>query len=379
VGHIRDRWGDPTRAGRNPNSRYQVKYRVDGREKQGGSFRTLAEARRKLIELEASVHRGQWIDPNDRTLVAEECRAYAATRPYGRSTAERVDGYVRNHIDPTGLGARRLSSVRPSDVQVWVTERSTMMAPSTLRALVKFVRSVFAAAVLDNRIPRSPFVRITLPRHEQERIVPLTVDQVRALAAAMLPKYRAMVITQAGLGVRIGELLALRVEDVSFLRRSARVEHQIDAHTRERVPPKTPRSRRTIPLPDVVSAALAEHLQLQPAAPDGLLFHTRAGLPYWHEYYTQKVFAPAVAKAKLPPGTSSHDLRHHYASTLLAAGESVIAVAERLGHENATLVLTTYGHLVQGAEDRTRKAVDGAWNVRSDASEVAATAQGRPG
>ena len=52
---------------------------------------------------------------------------------------------------------------------------------------------------------------------------------------------------------------------------------------------------------------------------------------------------------------SSHDLRHHYASVLLAAGESVVAVAERLGHENADLVLSTYGHLQPNAEEGTRR------------------------
>jgi integrase len=69
----------------------------------------------------------------------------------------------------------------------------------------------------------------------------------------------------------------------------------------------------------------------------------------------------AVRKAGLPAGTTSHALRHHYASLLLAAGESVVAVAERLGHENATLVLTTYGHLMLDSEDRTRRAIDAAW------------------
>ena len=53
----------------------------------------------------------------------------------------------------------------------------------------------------------------------------------------------------------------------------------------------------------------------------------------------------------------------HYASVLLAAGESVVAVAERLGHENATLVLKTYGHLMPDSEDRTRRAVDEAWDA----------------
>ncbi len=56
---------------------------------------------------------------------------------------------------------------------------------------------------------------------------------------------------------------------------------------------------------------------------------------------------------------------------LIAAGESVIAVAERLGHANAALVLSTYGHLMPDSEERTRKAVDGAWLAPSDGPQTA--------
>lgn len=376
MGHIRDRWKDPARKGK--GRRWQVKYTVEGREKDGGSYDTRAIAQRRLVELESAVQRGQWVDTTDKTTVAQACRAYAATRPYGPGTAERVDGYIRNHVEGTPLGGQRLVSVRASDVQTWVTDRSTRLAPTTLRALVKLVRAVFAAAVADHRIARSPFVRITLPRHEQERLVPLTVEQVDLLARTVRPHYRAMVIVQSSLGLRIGELLALRLEDVDFLRRSVRIEHQIRKRTRERVPPKTPRSRRTIPLPTVVAEALAEHIRDFPPAPNGLLFHTSTGLPIHHEYYTSHVFAPAVARAGLPAGTTDHDLRHAYASWLLFAGESVIAVAERLGHENATLVLTTYGHLVPGSDDRTRKAIDSVWEAAQTPVQQAGTAQGRP-
>lgn len=69
--------------------------------------------------------------------------------------------------------------------------------------------------------------------------------------------------------------------------------------------------------------------------------------PYRHDYYGTRIFSEAVRAAGLPPSTTSHDLRHHYASVLLAQGESVIAVAERLGHHNAGLVLSTYGHLMR--------------------------------
>jgi integrase len=80
------------------------------------------------------------------------------------------------------------------------------------------------------------------------------------------------------------------------------------------------------------------------------------------------VFNPAVWRAKLPAGTTSHALRHHYAFVLLQAGESVVAVADALGHENATLVLRTYGHLMPDSEDRLRRAVDLAWANVDDAA-----------
>src|SRR3954464_10990059 len=91
------------------------------------------------------------------------------------------------------------------------------------------------------------------------------------------------------------------------------------------------------------------------------IFTTGRGAPLGHVYYGHNLMSRAVGKAGLPAGTASHDLRHHYASVLLAAGESVVAVAERLGHENATLVPKTYGHLMPDSEDRTRRAVDEAW------------------
>ncbi|MGY1702914.1 hypothetical protein [Geodermatophilus sp. SYSU D00766] len=59
---------------------------------------------------------------------------------------------------------------------------------------------------------------------------------------------------------------------------------------------------------------------------------------------------------------------------LLAAGESVVAVAERLGHENAALVLSTYGHPMPDSEERTRRAVDEAWCAITAPSDQAAQA-----
>lgn len=380
MGYIRDRWKDPARRGK--GQRWQVKYRVDGREKDGGSFDVKAVAKRRLTELEASVQRGAWVDPDDRTTVAEYARRWAAARPYRATTARRVDMQIRCHIEGAALGRRRLAGVLPSDVQSWAAELARTMAPSTVQLQVNLLKAVYVSAVLDRLVASSPVVRISIPRAEQERVVPLTIGQVQALAAAVPGRSAAMVVVQAALGLRIGELLALRAQDVNFLGRTARVEHQLERGTRHRVPPKTPRSRRTIPLPTVAGEALAGHMRRWPALPDGSLFYGVNGRPYDHTYYGTKVFTAAarrLAGAKnstFPGGVTTHDLRHHYASVLLAAGESVVAVAERLGHDNATMVIKVYGHLLPDSEDRTRRAVDEAW---SGTSAQAPTAQGRPG
>jgi len=108
--------------------------------------------------------------------------------------------------------------------------------------------------------------------------MPLSVEQVAALAEAMPERYRTMVLAQASLGLRIGELLALRVEDVDFLRRTVRIEWQFTQGSNgERSEPKTPRSKRTVPLPRVVADALAAHLAAYPAAEDGTIFTTGKG------------------------------------------------------------------------------------------------------
>lgn len=376
MGHIRDRWKDPARKGK--GKRWQVKYQVDGREQDGGSFDNKEVAKRKLVELESAVQRGQWVDPTDTTTVTELVRSHAATRMHRPRTAARITSMIRNHLEPMPLGSRRVVAVRPSEAQAWISDRSKHLAPLTLRILVTMVRGAYTAAVHDRIVGSSPFDRVTLPRVERERIVPLTVDQVSTLVDVIGERYKAMVVTQAGLGLRIGELLALRVQDVDFLRRTARVEDQIDRITRERVDPKTPRSRRTLPLPDVVSRELSRHIAAHPPSADGLLFHTKDGRPLMHDWYGNKVFVAAAKKAELPTGTTPHDLRHHFASVLLASGQSVIAVAELLGHETAALVLSTYGHLMPGGDDLARKAIDAAWKAASEPSRGASTAQGRP-
>lgn len=344
------------------------------------SFRRKIDAERFLAAVTADMMRGQYIDPDaGKVLVAEYARVWVSTRPHRPSTAEHQARLIRNHLASTPLGRMPMSAVRASHVQGWASDRSRVLQPSTLRVLVQLVRSVFSAAGVDRVIGVTPVQRITVPRSESPRVVPLSLVEVRHLVDVMPTRCRAMVLTQARLGLRLGELLGLQVGDVDTVRRVVRVRHQLARDTSGLVPCKTPRSVRDVPLPVVVAEAIAEHLAQFPSE-SGFLFTAARGRPWWQMDYTSRFFRPAVAASGLPEGTTTHDLRHHYASVLLAAGESVVAVAERLGHENATLVLTTYGHLLPDSEERTRRALDDAWGAPGvpQADDEGPDLRGRP-
>lgn len=346
-----------------PDGKWRARYRDAAGKEHSRHFTRKKDGEDWLDQQTAALVTHQWVNPTDKTTVAEYARVWAASRPHNRRTAKRIDSLIRNHIAGTPLGDRQLKQVLPSEAQAWVSGRAGVLAASTASGLVSTVRSIYKAAVLDRLVAVSPFAAVKVPAVEPVRIVPLTVEQVRKLVDAMPKRNRAMVIVQAGLGVRIGELLALRVQDVDFLRRTARVEFQLPPDEAEREAPKTPLSKRTLPLPTFVAESLAAHIEEFPPLPDGSLFYNTRKAVWRTSNYGWKVFVPAAKRAGLPEGTTSHDLRHHYASVLLHAGESVVAVAERLGHRNANLVIEVYGHLMPDSEERTRKALESAWDV----------------
>jgi integrase len=256
----------------------------------------------------------------------------------------------------------------------------------TVRRYAGILRSAFNSAMLDGLIatnPVQPASRLSLPKVDQPPMVPLSVAQVQAWAEHADTRIKAMIIAQAGLGLRIGELNALRLADVDFLGRrpQVRISEQIDTFTGRRAPLKTANSRRVVPLPAFVAEALAEHIRTYPPGDGGLIFTQtqvsfgRDGRRYtnhserttlapqvWNKRRLNELYNEAAEAAALPAGTTSHDLRHHYASVLLDSGHSVHAVADAIG-DRPEMVLRIYGHVLPDREESTRRALDAAWEA----------------
>ena len=273
------------------------------------------------------------------------------------------------------FGSMPVCSVRPSMVQAWVGEMtSSGLAPSTVESYFRVLAAVMIAARRDRLVHDSPTDDVTLPRaeHNGAALVPLSIEQVQAIADRVPAHYRALVLTSAGLGLRQGEACGLTVDRVDFLRRQVRIDRQLISPSGPGPvrfgPTKTPSSNRVIPLPDSVGEAPAVHLIRFGTGPDGIVFTSASGAPLRRSVWGQAYKAAASAAGV---DSSTHDLRHHCASVLISSGVSIKSVQRFLGHKNASETLDTYGHLMPGDDDRLRAAIDVA--LRGDVRGVCAT------
>jgi len=348
-----------------PNGNYRIRWReTPGATQKTRTFERKKDAVRFLDHIRGDLARGMYIDPDGGQIPFQEyAEEWRAAQMHRRNTAKQVETYLRLHAYPT-LGNRPLGAVRRSEIQLWVKNESAVLAPGSVEVAYRWVASIFKAAMADRLIPATPCIRISLPKRERREVVPLEVAQVEAMAEAVNRRYRPMIIFTAGMGLRPGEVFGLTTDRVDFVRRQVRVDRQLLGVTNnvpEFGPPKSDAGYRTVPMPDVVSEVVATHLDRFRFRKYGLVFTNTYGDPLRKSTFSHQ-WRHAATKAGLPDSATFHDLRHFYASLLIAKGCSIKAVQKRLGHQSALETLDTYSHLWPDSEDETREAVDGVFD-----------------
>jgi integrase-like protein len=162
------------------------------------------------------------------------------------------------------------------------------------------------------------------------------------------------VVFAALTGLRQGEVFGLCRSDVDLASRVVRVERSARAGTFGKT--KSGR-KRVVHLTVVAAEVAAEQLASRDGGSYDLVFPSPAGRMWRKDNFMARVFRPAVRRAELD-GLTFHDLRHTYASLMVAAGASPHVIAEQLGHRDARLVLQRYGHLYPGASRQATLALD---------------------
>ncbi|MFV0535208.1 MAG: tyrosine-type recombinase/integrase [Cumulibacter sp.] len=277
--------------------------------------------------------------------------AYAARQVWAPHTARAVDLAARTFP----LKKAPLKSITPADIETWIKSmHDDGLAGSTIRTRVANIRPIFAAAVRDGHLTDNPCSGVRLPRitRRATRVTLPSEDDVRRLVQDAPQPYSLLFALAAYAGLRLGEARALTWADVDINARQLHVRHQLQQTPGggwDLVPPKYG-SYRTVPIaPDLVGPLLeAEREETR------LVVEGRGGGPV-HPGSIQRVWSTHRRLCGLPEDFHVHDLRHWFASRLIAKGTDILAVQRQLGHAKASTSLDVYGHLWTSPFTTTRQ------------------------
>lgn len=342
------------------------------------SARSRQEAAAKLADLIRERDTGLPV-PAGRLTVADLLERWLGSLDVRPTTRRRYEEIARLHVTPA-LGQVPVSKVTPQHIEELMaaqvaaggSPRTAMHARSVLRAALHAGMrwGIVARNVAGLAKP------LQVPEHE---VRPLAEADARAVLAAVAgDRLEALITVALAVGLRQGEALGLRWEDVDLDGGTLAVRRSLIRADGAWLfgEPKTARSRRTVPLPDEVVAALREHRgrQLQErlrAGPlwdggrwDDLVFTDETGGPL-STFHVGRRFRALIAEAGLPR-MRYHDLRHGAASLMAAQGVPVRAAMELLGHSQIATTMNIYAHVppevVKEATDRLAAAL---WTQRA--------------
>ncbi len=333
---------------------------------------------RLLVERDSGTYR----KPTKMSLGAYLDQWLAAKSWKSERTKDDYTALLSRYVRPA-LGSRRLDQLSPLDIQALY---ESMKARGLSGRTLAYTHTVLSSALKQARrwrpIAVNPAEDVERPskdarhdddEHEDMRVLSLE-EAERFLAAAEGDRWGVLFKFALATGMRPGEYRALKWSDVAPDFTHVRVQRAISEPKRgwkiDRT--KTKQSRRTIPLPPETALALAEHRRRQaevrlahgPGYADlDLVFANRDGRPLNENNLVNRHFKHVLRAARLDPKLRLYDLRHTCATMLLADGENVKTVSERLGHASIVLTLQTYAHVLptmqQGAADRLQRILFG--------------------
>jgi integrase len=323
-----------------PSGRYQARVRLDdGRLLPAPeTFTSKGAADRWLASVVTEQAQGKWVDPRAgevplRRFAEQWLRGKASLAP---KTCELYE-YLLNQLILPSLGDVQLGDLTPARVRAWRAGllRAERPGASTIAKAYRLLSAMMSTAVVDGFVARNPCVEKGAGVERAPEMAIATPEQVGAIAAAVEPGYRALVLTAAYAGCRWGELVGLRRKNLDLERGTLTVAEQVvelrGGHllTRE---PKSASGRRVVHLPAGLIHELEAHLAgfVSPGR-EALVFTSGTGGPLRQSNFRNRHWLPALRAAGVDK-LRFHDLRHVAGTLATVSGATIREVQARLGH-----------------------------------------------
>jgi integrase len=331
---------------------------------------TRKDAEAELARLLDAAHKGVLPDASKLSVEAY-LRQWLDGKDLSPRSREQYLDIIQRQIAPV-LGKIELQRLKPLEVKTWLgglrARDGRKLHARTLRHAYRVLHGALAEAVKLDMVARNVAGAVTPPKVEAAEVQILDADQIAALLDVLKgSRLHPIAALAFATGMRRGELLALRWQNVDLGRATLKVEQSLE-QTKDGLRFKSPKSkygRRTISLPPTAVAMLSQHRKEQleirmalgmgkPAA-DALVFCNHDGEPISPNGFSV-TWGNAVSQAGF--NVTFHACRHSHASALIAAGIDVVSVSRRLGHSSPVITLGTYAHLFRNTDTRAAEAIE---------------------
>ena len=255
------------------------------------------------------------------------------------------------------FGNKRVNDITAADIRQWQNELIKMgYSPTYLKTINNQLSSIFNYAVRYYDLKSNPCAKAgSMGKSKAEEMDFWIGEEFRKFIDSVMNKrlsYMAF-MTLYWTGMRLGELLALNPKDVDLEKRTISITKSYQRLGKKDVitPPKTPKSKRVITIPEFLAADIKDYMDsLYDLQEDDRLFPITK---YYLEHEMQRGIKESGVKR-----IRVHDLRHSHASMLIELGFSPLEIANRLGHEKVETTLNTYAHLYPNKQTKLAERLD---------------------
>ena len=255
------------------------------------------------------------------------------------------------------FGDKRVNDITAADIRQWQNELIKMgYSPTYLKTINNQLSAIFNYAVRYYDLKSNPCVKAgSMGKSKAEEMDFWTGEEFRKFIDSVMNKrlsYMAF-MTLYWTGMRMGELLALNPKDIDLEKRTISITKSYQRLGKKDVitPPKTPKSKRVITIPEFLAADIKDYIDsLYDLQENDRLFPITK---YYLEHEMQRGIKESGVKR-----IRVHDLRHSHASMLIELGFSPLEIANRLGHEKVETTLNTYAHLYPNKQTKLAERLD---------------------
>ena len=262
------------------------------------------------------------------------------------------------------FGNKRVNDITAADIRQWQNELIKMgYSPTYLKTINNQLSAIFNYAVRYYDLKSNPCAKAgSMGKSKAEEMDFWTGEEFRKFIDSVMNKrlsYMAF-MTLYWTGMRMGELLALNPKDVDLEKRTISITKSYQRLGKKDVitPPKTPKSKRVITIPEFLAADIKDYMDsLYDLQENDRLFPITK---YYLEHEMQRGIKESGVKR-----IRVHDLRHSHASMLIELGFSPLEIANRLGHEKVETTLNTYAHLYPNKQTKLAERLDSEYREHS--------------